>query len=147
MKFQRLWRLSPSCAPLRRVCQVEGVAKADVHAFFDATPPDTIHVGFPTLFSPPFSTLASIASDLLEAWLRFQEQSAAYKEGSPPQDRRLELSDVEGVIAEFWALWAKVVNELDTKGIRAGPASFKGSNDGDAGFVRAIWCLVRCLQL
>jgi Methyltransferase domain len=107
----------------------------------------------------PFSTLASIASDPLEAWLRFQEQRAAYKEGPPPADlykvqhdweyqlhRRLELPDIEVVTKEFWSLWAKVVNELDTKGIRAGPASFKGWNDGDAGFVRAIWCLVCRLQ-
>ncbi len=47
---------------------------------------------------------------------------------------------------EFWILWTKVVNELDAKGIQAGPSSFKGWNDGDAGFVRAIWCLVRCLE-
>ena len=32
------------------------------------------------------------------------------------------------------------------KGRYAGPESFKGWNDGDAGFVRAIWLLVRCLR-
>ena len=96
----------------------------------------------------PFSTLASITSDPLEAWLRFREQRAAYKEGPPPADlykvqhdweyqlhRRIELSDSDEVTGEFWALWATVVEELDAKGIRAGPASFKGWNDGDAGFV------------
>jgi len=107
----------------------------------------------------PYSTLASILSDPLEAWFRIREQSAAYKEGPPPADlykvqpdwerqlhRRLDLSDAQAVTSEFWTLWAKVVNELDAKGILAGPASFKGWNDGDAGFVRAIWCLARHLQ-
>ena len=35
---------------------------------------------------------------------------------------------------------------MDARGVRAGPESFKKWNDGDAGFIRAIWCLVRCLQ-
>ena len=41
-----------------------------------------------------------------------------------------------------WDLWPKVIAELHAKGIHAGPESFKRWNDGDAGFVRAIWCLV-----
>jgi hypothetical protein len=48
--------------------------------------------------------------------------------------------------AEFWALWPEVMGELKAKGIRAGPESFKEWNDGDAGFVRAIWCLTRHLR-
>ena len=39
-----------------------------------------------------------------------------------------------------------MIKELEAKGVRAGPESFKGWNDGDAGFVRAIWCLVRKLR-
>jgi Methyltransferase domain len=45
--------------------------------------------------------------------------------------------------AEFWALWPEVINTLEAKGIRPGPESFQVWNDGDAGFVRAAWCLVR----
>jgi hypothetical protein len=41
---------------------------------------------------------------------------------------------------------SKVLAGLEAKGIRPGPESFKGWNDGDAGFVRAIWCLVRQLR-
>jgi hypothetical protein len=48
--------------------------------------------------------------------------------------------------SEFWDLWPKVMCELQEKGIRAGPESFLAWNDGDAGFVRAIWCVVRHLR-
>jgi hypothetical protein len=48
--------------------------------------------------------------------------------------------------SEFWQLWLQVIGELEAKGIRVGPESFKGWNDGDAGLVRAIWCLTRHLQ-
>jgi hypothetical protein len=46
-------------------------------------------------------------------------------------------------VAEFWALWPVVIKELEAKGIRPGPESFQWWNDGDAGLVRAAWCLVR----
>jgi Methyltransferase domain len=48
--------------------------------------------------------------------------------------------------SEFWTLWQVVISELDAKGIQAGPQSFLGWNDGDAGLVRAIWCLTRHLR-
>jgi len=48
--------------------------------------------------------------------------------------------------AEFRALWPQVIAELQGKGIDPGPESFQWWNDGDAGLVRAAWCLVRHLQ-
>jgi hypothetical protein len=48
--------------------------------------------------------------------------------------------------SEFPALWSEVVEELEAKGIRVGPETFQGWNDGDAGLVRAIWCLIRHLR-
>jgi hypothetical protein len=48
--------------------------------------------------------------------------------------------------SEFHSLWTEIVAELETKGIRPGPESFGPWNDGDAGFVRAIWCLIRHLR-
>jgi predicted O-methyltransferase YrrM len=36
--------------------------------------------------------------------------------------------------------------ELEAQGIRPGPESFATWNDGDLGFVRAIWCLIRHLR-
>ena len=55
---------------------------------------------------------------------------------------RLGFSDDERVTQEFWSLWTQVLRELGAKGTEAGPSGFKGWNDGDAGFVRAIWPLV-----
>src|SRR5262249_45904498 len=40
----------------------------------------------------------------------------------------------------------KVIDEMNCKGVRVGPESFKSWNDGDAGLVRAIWCLTRHLR-
>jgi hypothetical protein len=107
----------------------------------------------------PASTLASIASDPLEAWTRFSEQFAASRESPTPPNlyvpdskwesrllRGLDGPASERLNADFWALWSKVVDELAAKGVRAGPASFKGWNDGDAGFVRAIWILAHRLK-
>jgi hypothetical protein len=39
-----------------------------------------------------------------------------------------------------------MMQELEAKGIRVGPESFKRWNDGDAALVRAIWCLTRHLR-
>jgi hypothetical protein len=107
----------------------------------------------------PISTLSAIASDPIESWVRFREQYAAHLEGLTPPDlykaeedweSRLcalfEISSSGETTKEFWDLWPKVIKELEAKGVHAGPQSFKGWNDGDAGFVRAIWCLVRCLR-
>jgi hypothetical protein len=47
------------------------------------------------------------------------------------------------LIPEFGDLWLTIIKELQEKGIRAGPESFQWWNDGDAGLVRAIWCLIR----
>jgi hypothetical protein len=48
--------------------------------------------------------------------------------------------------SEFWSLWPQVMKELEAKGIQAGPESFGSWNDGDAGLVRAVWCLTRHLR-
>jgi hypothetical protein len=48
--------------------------------------------------------------------------------------------------SEFWSLWPQVMKELEAKGIQAGPESFGVWNDGDAGLVRAVWCLARHLR-
>jgi predicted O-methyltransferase YrrM len=46
----------------------------------------------------------------------------------------------------FWPLWSTVVATLRAQGMAVGPFSFYEWNDGDAGFVRAIWCLIRHLR-
>ena len=107
----------------------------------------------------PISTLAAVAADPVESWIRFWEQYAAHREGGaalefyePADDWADQLNALLGnswpaeAASEFWSLWGKVTQELEAKGVQAGPQSFKGWNDGDAAFVRAIWCLTRCLQ-
>lgn len=49
-------------------------------------------------------------------------------------------------IQEFTALWHDVVGSMRGRGLRVGPETFLGWNDGDPGLVRAIWCLVRHLR-
>jgi hypothetical protein len=58
---------------------------------------------------------------------------------------RLGISS-ESVVEGFWPLWSTVVATLRAKGMTVGPFSFYEWNDGDPGFVRAIWCLIRHLR-
>ena len=58
---------------------------------------------------------------------------------------RLDMAS-ESVKEGFWSLWSTVVETLRTQGVAVGPFSFHQWNDGDAGFVRAIWCLIRHLR-
>jgi Methyltransferase domain len=107
----------------------------------------------------PLRTAAAIGSDPVEAWTAFHERYAARREAPVPpdlykveEDWELQLHQLLGVatpcptISEFWALWPKVIAELEVSGIQVGPESFKGWNDGDPGFVRTVWCLARHLR-
>jgi Methyltransferase domain len=110
-------------------------------------------------FRRPISTLAAVVADPIESWVRFREQYAAHHEDATPSNlyradkdwevrlhSLIDLPQSDELAKEFWALWLQVMGEMQAKGIQPGPASFKGWNDGDAGFVRAIWCLVRHLK-
>jgi predicted O-methyltransferase YrrM len=46
----------------------------------------------------------------------------------------------------FCPLWSTVVETLRAQGMAAGPSASTKWNDGDAGFVRVIWCLIRHLR-
>jgi hypothetical protein len=100
--------------------------------------------------------VADLVADPLEVWARIQDAYVAEREQRGPQcqyesdgDWERQLHDRLGVqwpcelTSEFQILWPEVIEELEAKGIRAGPESFGSWNDGDAGFVRAIWCLIR----
>src|SRR5579862_3577603 len=102
----------------------------------------------------PIATIAAAIADPIETWRWVRDQYAIYREGDTPADlykadsdwareldRRLDIPSSSEWIAEFLARWPKVIDELHAKGVRAGPESFKGWNDGDAAFVQAIWCL------
>jgi Methyltransferase domain len=115
--------------------------------------------GLRYLLRHPLRSVTAIASDPLEVWGALLDRYAERREAIPPTDlyeaevgweRR--LHDLLGVpwpceaTSEFWALWRGVIAELQAKGLRVGPESFNCWNDGDAGLLRAIWCLTRHLR-
>jgi hypothetical protein len=100
--------------------------------------------------------VADLLADPLDVWTKVQDVYVAEREQRGPQckyrsdegwERQLHLH--LGVpwpcplSEEFRALWHEIMKELEEKGITPGPQSFGSWNDGDAGLVRAIWCLVR----
>jgi predicted O-methyltransferase YrrM len=100
-----------------------------------------------------------VATDPVEVWLRIQAKFAERREWRRPPcpygveinwERR--LHEILGVAwpcqasAEFWALWPRVIGELEAKGLKVGVGYFGGWNDGEPELVRAIWCLMRHLQ-
>jgi Methyltransferase domain len=110
-------------------------------------------------FNHPIRAAHALLSDPLEVLTAFQERYAERRQRPvPPElyqpdygwERRMHqllgVPEPCSATSEFWTLWPEVMGELKAKGVRAGPESFKGWNDGDAGFVRAIWCLARHLR-
>jgi hypothetical protein len=101
--------------------------------------------GLRYILKHPIRVVAAVAAQPLETWATVLDRQA----DSGWEQR---LHDLLGVpspsesISEFWTLWPEVIGELQTKGVRVGPASFYGWNDGDAGLLRAIWCLTRQLR-
>jgi hypothetical protein len=110
------------------------------------------------LLKHPLIAMAEFAADPLEIWTTIHDSYVAERERRGPQcpytaDDNWEqrLHEALGVpwpcneTSEFWDVWTKIISELKVKGIRAGPESFQWWNDGDAGLLRAIWCLTRHL--
>jgi len=104
----------------------------------------------------PVVTVADVAADPVQLWMTIQDEYSAVREARKPRcqyqfnvDWEQRLHESLGVpwpckaASEFWSLWPEIIRELELKGIRPGPESFQWWNDGDAGFVRAIWCLIR----
>ncbi len=62
------------------------------------------------------------------------------------------VTGIADLVADPIEIWTTIreayaeKREERAKGIRAGPESFQWWNDGDAGLVRAIWCLMRHLR-
>jgi hypothetical protein len=110
------------------------------------------------LLSHPLAVV-DLAADPLDVWTRIQDVYVAEREQRRPQcpyqsDDNWEerLHQHLGIAwpcqktSEFRDLWPEIVRELQAKGIQPGPQSFGSWNDGDAGLVRAIWCLIRHLK-
>lgn len=111
------------------------------------------------LLKHPVTGVADLVADPSEIWTTILDTYVAERERRRPQcpyepDLRWEqqLHEALGVpwpcdeALEFLEVWHQVISELEAKGIRAGPESFQWWNDGDAGLVRAIWCLTRHLR-
>jgi predicted O-methyltransferase YrrM len=112
---------------------------------------------FETLLRHPILVLKQAARDPLDAlaalvdnvYSRIEPANAIGYIADPDWEsalqRRLGMSS-ESEGEGFWPLWSTVVDTLRAQGMVAGPCSFYGWNDGDAGFVRTIWCLIRRLR-
>jgi hypothetical protein len=111
------------------------------------------------LLRHPVAAAADLAADPLEVWTTIhddyvyrREQRGArcrYESDDNWEQRLHEALEVPwpcNATSEFLNLWPEVIGELKATGIQAGPESFKEWNDGDAGLVRAIWCLTRHLR-
>jgi hypothetical protein len=111
------------------------------------------------LLRHPVTATADLAADPFEILTTIQDNYIAQRERHRPpcsyksdQDWERRLHEFLGLpwpceaTSEFLGLWSTVINELQAKGIQAGPESFQWWNDGDAALVRAIWCLTRHLK-
>jgi Methyltransferase domain len=111
------------------------------------------------LIKHPMIGVTDLAADPVQIWTTVQDAYIAQREQRGPQCKyepddnwEQQLHNLLGVpwpckvVPEFRLFWPKVIADLETAGIRAGPESFQSWNDGDAGLVRAIWCLVRHLK-
>jgi hypothetical protein len=109
---------------------------------------------FDTVRRHPLLVLSQVARDPIDALTAIQDQILSrFEPGTGSSyvanpNWETELQNLLGIRPEivvegFWPLWNKVVESLQARGMKVGPLSFHGWNDGDAGFVRAIWCLIR----
>jgi hypothetical protein len=109
---------------------------------------------FGTVMRHPLKVITQVTRDPLDAVAALQEEFYSRFESKeiPPYTANpnweAELRGLLGVSAEFaveefWTLWESVIASLKARGMKVGPASFHSWNDGDAGFVRAVWTLLR----
>ena len=103
--------------------------------------------------------VVDLVANPLDVWTTVQDVYVAEREQRRPQCQYESDNNWErrfhqhlGVpwpcqlTSEFQGLWPKIIRELKAKGIKPGPESFCSWNDGDAGLVRAIWCLILYLK-
>ena len=91
-----------------------------------------------------------------EAWARIQDHVDERRDRRRPRcpyeaerDWEQRLHQILGVpwpcetASEFWALWPEVMAPFAAQGVQIGRGAFGGWGDGEPGFVRAVWHLVR----
>ena len=112
-----------------------------------------------TLVDLPVRMMRAVITDPAEVWTRGVEKLCERREWQRPRCEYVVESDWEyrlhaqlglpwpcPICAEFGEIWSRIVASLAEGGLRVGPTTFGPWNDGDAGLVRAIWCLVRHLS-
>jgi len=115
---------------------------------------------FDTLRRHPGLVLSQVMADPLDTWASIQDTlvarfgksaSVTYQTAVPDWEARysqalgipLNGSGPDPDTVEFRTLWFEVIASLQNRGMAVGPFSFYEWNDGDAGFVRAIWSFIR----
>jgi hypothetical protein len=124
-------------------------------------PEEKAMLGIPVryLLKHPIHGLIDVASDPIQVVMTMRDYYIQERElrrprceyqsdqnWEPHMHKRLSMAWPCESRTEFWDLWSAVMKELAQNGIDAGPETFKWWNDGDAGLVRAIWCLIRHLK-
>jgi predicted O-methyltransferase YrrM len=112
---------------------------------------------FETVRRHPLLVLSEVAKDPLDAFAavhdgivsRFERRAPPVYEDDPDWEQK--LSALLGIPAntfvdEFWPRWDEVNQSLRDRGMKVGPFSFYAWNDGDPGFVRALWRMIRHLR-
>ncbi|MGN6514818.1 MAG: class I SAM-dependent methyltransferase [Rhizomicrobium sp.] len=106
----------------------------------------------------PGRAFGALARNPVSVWETFHDrlvQRREFKRGpftpdaDPEWERKLMLwlgTEPYGMREEFAELWTAVIAEMESRHIPTGPMSFAGYNDGDCGFVRAVWRLVRGMR-
>lgn len=106
------------------------------------------------------SRLARVfVTDPADIWFRMQDQFAEqWERHRPPctyegdHDWERRLHHMLGIewpcetASEFWDLWPEVMRRFEAKKERIGRGAFGGWGDGEPGFVRAVWHVVRHLR-
>jgi Methyltransferase domain len=106
----------------------------------------------------PGRAIGALARNPVSVWDKFRDrlvQNREFKRGpcTPQSDSLWEQklaarlgTEPYGVREDFDRLWPAVIADMEARHIPTGPMSFAGYNDGDRGFVRAIWRLVRGMR-
>jgi hypothetical protein len=112
-----------------------------------------------TVMQLPARALVALTTEPSEIWTRAIEKYSERREQRRPKcnyqpipawDKRLHaflhLEWPCPLCAPFGDLWSQSIQSLNETGLQVGPMSFGPWNDGDAGLVRAVWCLTRHLR-
>jgi hypothetical protein len=104
-------------------------------------------------------TVRALVKDPAEFWIKVISEVREFPEPRLPRcpyatdpNWRANLHALVGltmpceIASEIEPIWRDVLELMSSKGVKAGPLTYVGSNDGDPAFVEAVWCLARHLN-